>query len=283
MGSPLNKPYPILLNRWKLTLIVSLFIAFFLTVFQPFGLNLLRSEHKTLILLGYGLVTFLLLLFNLFLIPAIFKQSFKAENWKVWKQILWLMYIVLSISVGNYLYSVLVSIVSWAGFRGLLLFVLFTFPIALIPIVAITFITQNIYLKKHLKLSGEINDQINDRQEVEKDKQSIELSSGNQSFQFILSDIVFLESDGNYVNVNYLENGVIKSQLIRNTLKNVSEIIDSSYFFKCHRAFLVNLNKIEKVSGNSHGISIKMTAANQQIPVSRNNTKAFTQRLNAIK
>lgn len=283
MGSPLNKPYPILLNRWKLTLIVSLFIAFFLTVFQPFGLNLLRSEHKTLILLGYGMVTFLLLLFNLFLIPAIFKQSFKAENWKVWKQILWLMYIVLSISVGNYLYSVLVSIVSWAGFKGLLLFILFTFPVALIPIVAITFITQNIYLKKHLKLSGEINDQISDRQEVEKDKQSIELSSGNQSIQFILSDIVFLESDGNYVNVNYLENGELKSQLIRNTLKNLSEIIDSSHFFKCHRAFLVNLNKIEKVSGNSHGISIKMTATNQQIPVSRNNTKAFTQRLNAIK
>lgn len=283
MGSPLNKPYPILLNRWKLTLIVSLFIAFFLTVFQPFGLNLLRSEHKTLILLGYGLVTFLLLLFNLFLIPAIFKQSFKAENWKVWKQILWLMYIVLSISVGNYLYSVLVSIVYWAGFKGLLLFVLFTFPIALIPIIAITFITQNIYLKKNLKLSGEINDQISDRQEVEKDKQSIELSSGNQSIQFILSDIVFLESDGNYVNVNYLENGELKSQLIRNTLKNLSEIIDSSHFFKCHRAFLVNLNKIEKVSGNSHGISIKMTETNQQIPVSRNNTKAFTQRLNAIK
>ncbi len=156
-----------LLNRWRLTLIVSLFIAFFLTVFQPFGLNLLSSDNKTLILSGYGLVTFLLLLLNLFLIPTIFKQSFKAENWKVWKQILCLMYIVLSISAGNYLYSVLLSIVSWAGFKGLLLFVLLTFPIALIPIVAITFISQNVYLKKHLKLSGEINDQISNRYEAE--------------------------------------------------------------------------------------------------------------------
>jgi hypothetical protein len=271
-----KKPYPILLNRWKLTIYVSIFISFFLSVFQPFGLQFVEINNKTIILIGYGMVTLLILLFDLFLIPLLLKKSFRNENWTVWKQIIWLTFIVFTISIGNYSYSIIFSIFQWIGLRGFLIFILFTLPVALIPIVVITFITQNIYLKKNLKLSAQINDDIKGIATHNNNSELIRFKSGLQEYSFFLSSILLLESEGNYVQIYYIENEQIITQLIRNTLKNISAEIHKKELFKCHRAFMININHVEKVKGNSHGISVELKQIDKQIPVSRSNTKAFT-------
>ncbi len=273
----LNKPYPILLNKWKLTIYVSLFISFFLSVFQPFGLQFVKIDNKTIILIGYGMVTLLILLVDLFLIPLVFRKSFHEENWTVWKQIGWLTFIILTISIGNYVYSIIFSIFQWVGLRGFLIFILFTLPIAIIPIIVITFITQNIYLKRNLKLSAQINEGIKEKVSDNDNSVLISFKSGLQNYSFPFSSILFLESEGNYVQIYYIENEQIKTQLIRNTLKNISTEIHEKKLFKCHRAFMVNINNVEKVKGNSHGISITLKQISKQIPVSRSNTKAFTE------
>ena len=271
----LNKPYPILLNKWKLTLYVSIFISFFLSVFQPFGLQFVNIDNKTIVLIGYGIVTFSILLIDLFLIPLLFKKSFRNENWTVWKQIVWLTFMILTISIGNYVYSITFSIFQWVGLRGFLIFISFTFPIAIIPIIVITFITQNIYLKRNLKLSAQLNEGIKEKVSNKDNSVLIHFKSGLQNYSFPFSSILFLESEGNYVQIYYIENEQIKTQLIRNTLKNISTEILEKELFKCHRAFMVNINNVEKVKGNSHGISITLKQINKQIPVSRSNTKAF--------
>lgn len=282
MVNMLNKPYPILLNKWKLAIYVSLFISFFLSVFQPFGLQFLAIENKSIVLAGYGMVTFLILLVDLVIIPILLKEIFREENWTVWKQIVWLIFIVLTISIGNYGYSIIFKITHWVGLRGFFIFILFTVPIAIIPIIVITFITQNVYLKRNLKLSEQINDGIKEKPSDTINNKKINFNSGVQTYSFSLSEILFLESDGNYVEINYLENEQIKTQLIRNTLKNISVAIHATELFKCHRAFMVNLTNVEKVKGNSHGISIKMKYTEKEIPVSRSNTKAFTEQLKSI-
>jgi low affinity Fe/Cu permease len=277
----LNKHYPILLNRWKLTILVSIFISFFLSVFQPFGLQFVEIDYKTIVLIGYGVVTLLILLIDLFLIPLLLKKSFRNENWTVWKQIIWLTFIILTISIGNYVYSIVFSIFQWVGLRGFLIFILFTLPIAIIPITAITFITQNIYLKRNLKLSAQINEELKEKTTDNDSSELISFKSGLQEYSFPFSTILFLESEGNYVQVYYIKNKQIKTQLIRNTLKNISAEIHKKELFKCHRAFMININNVEEVKGNSHGISITLKQIDKQIPVSRSNTKAFTKLFNA--
>lgn len=279
----LHKPYPILLNKWKVIIYVSLFIAIFLSIFQPFGLQFVTIDNKTAVLLGYGLVTGLILIFDLIIIPYIFKTQFKEEKWTIGKQILLLLFIVFTISLGNYTYSILFSVSSWVGIRGLLIFILFTFPIAIIPIVGITFITQNIHLKKNLKLSAQINKEIEGNHPDENSTLPLIFTSGNQEYSYILSNIIFIESEGNYVQINYLDKGIVKTQLIRKTLKDINASNVERVLFKCHRAFMININHVEKVRGNSHGITITMAHVNKQIPVSRNNTKAFTELLNSTK
>jgi hypothetical protein len=279
----INKPYPILLNKWKLTIYVSIFISFFLSVFQPFGLQFVKIDNKTIILIGYGMVTLLILLVDLFLLPLFLKKSFRDENWTVWKQIVWLTFIILTLSIGNYVYSIIFSIFQWVGLRGFLIFILFTLPIAIIPIIVIAFITQNIYLKRNLKLSAQINESIKEKVSDSDNFVLISFKSGLQNYSFPLSSILFLESEGNYVQIYYIENEQIKTQLIRNTLKNISTEIHEKKLFKCHRAFMVNINNVEKVRGNSHGISITLNQIDKQIPVSRSNTKTFIELFNSTR
>jgi DNA-binding LytR/AlgR family response regulator len=44
---------------------------------------------------------------------------------------------------------------------------------------------------------------------------------------------------------------------------------------RVHRAFLVNLRKIESKKGNTLGYRLKLGGSDIEIPVSRNNTKNF--------
>jgi uncharacterized membrane protein YhdT len=278
----LNKPYPRSVSSWGIAIFVSAFIAVFLTVFQPFGLHSVNIAHKTLLIGGYGLVTFVMLLFNLFLLPQVFQRFFAEEKWAIWKQIVYLLIIVISISLANYVYSLTVLQFPWFGTAGLIRSVFFTFAIAIFPIVIITFVSQNLHLKNNLRLSARMNEKIAESALRGDPAEIIVLRSGTQKFKFHLNNIVFLESAGNYVEVNYIENEKLRKELVRNTLKRICAENPQETLFRCHRAFAVNIRRIGKVSGNSHGISLIMEKSEKQVPVSRSYTKAFTNLMSEI-
>ncbi len=274
----LNKPYPQAQNKWKSAISISLFISLFLYVFQPFGLQLLQHKHKSLVLLGYGLVTLMVLSFNMFMIPLIKPSVFEEEKWTIKKQIVWLVWIIFSISLLNYFYSIAFSVISWGGIYGLVMFLIFTVLIGVIPVVLITFIAQNSMLKKNMVLSQEINATI---QEQKPDKEDhITIESGKQNQTFNAEHILLVESEGNYVNISCVENEVVKKYLIRNTIKNIETLLkDRKSFFKCHRAFIINLSYVQNVNGNSQGFNLELQHHDNTIPVSRTYTKDFKMRM----
>ena len=90
----LKQPFPKSEYKWRITILISVFIALFLIVFEPFNINLFESNQKTFILAGYGVVTFIALVINLFLIEAIFPSFFDEKNWTLWKDFVWLIWII---------------------------------------------------------------------------------------------------------------------------------------------------------------------------------------------
>ncbi len=276
----LNTPFPQNLKRWKVIFFVSLFISLFLWLFQPFGLQTLDHEYKDLILIGYGLVTFVILIFNLILIPKVFYTFYQDENWTILKEILHLSWIIISIGIGNYFYSYVFSIIPWIGINGILVLILDTFFIAIIPITITIIIRQNVHLKQNIKHSHQINSHISDYLKEPANTKLI-LQSGNQQLHFNIDEIIFFESEGNYINIHYLENQILKSKLIRNTLKNIEERLSDKTFFKSHRAFIINTSFIEKVKGNSQGLSVQLINIEKEIPVSRSNIKEFKELMNS--
>ncbi|WP_170265019.1 LytR/AlgR family response regulator transcription factor [Salibacter halophilus] len=263
------------MKKWPMIIAISIFIGLFLMVFEPFGLQFIEMEYKALFLFGYGVVTFCFMVLNLIIIPKIFPRHFAEKNWTVKRHIIWLVIDVVMIAAGNYLYSVWVGFFSWAGIEGFLIFLGFTIPIGLFPAVITTFIQQNINLKRNLAGSDEINTSISHKKDHTETNSTLDLTAGNQTYSFHYEQIIFIESEGNYVKVHYRDGEEVKREMIRSTMKGVEDLISNEVLFRCHRAFIVNLDYVQKVEGNSQGFTLQLEFSNDQIPVSRSYTKPF--------
>jgi DNA-binding LytR/AlgR family response regulator len=68
----------------------------------------------------------------------------------------------------------------------------------------------------------------------------------------------------------------VATELKRISLKQFElQIADFPSFFRCHRAYLVNLAQIKNVSGNSQGYFLSFQDATEKVPVSRAQLASF--------
>ena len=269
--------YPLEENIWKIIIPISLFIGLFMLIFQPFGLDELQASNKYMILSGYGLVTFLVLVFNLLLIPSLFPVLFKEENWIVLKEIIFLLWILFTVGLGNLVYS------SWIfgfrlGFTNAILFQIYTLAIGFIPITALTLVKQNYLQRKNQENAVTITSSLHNRKAVAGADRLLQISSDNEKDTLTVNpdDVLFIRSEGNYITVSYLKNGRYARALLCNTMKYATDQLSPfTFFYQCHRSWIINLNRITGISGNSQGLRLRMEAYDEEIPVARNNASAF--------
>jgi hypothetical protein len=122
---------------------------------------------------------------------------------------------------------------------------------------------------------------ISERKKIQRQVEKYEADNLNKSIEFIsetntdnltllISEVVFIQSADNYVEIAYMNGDNLRKKLIRNTLKNIELFIKQySNFIRCHRTCIVNMHYIEKLHQDysSHWITIK--GSNEKIPVSR--------------
>ena len=278
----LNSPYPLPENKWKLILSISVFISFFLFVFQPFGLRLLDSGDKTLKIIGYGGVTFIVLLFNIYFLESVFPVYFSEKNWTVLKQIVWLLWILFTIGLANFFYShaIIPGIrLTWHNFLS---FQLFTLIVGSFPVIVATLVTHNIYLRRYAGLADRINMQgmggSDGAVDVSSNKLCIVNEAGNEELHFPAGELLFIESEGNYVTVHRKHGEKNEKTTIRNTLKNIrDQLAGFPCIIQCHRAFIVNCNHVVNVKGNAQGYRLKLVGDDDFVPVSRSFIDSFNQ------
>lgn len=94
--------------------------------------------------------------------------------------------------------------------------------------------------------------------------------STNESLNLTVSEVVFMRSSDNYVEIVYKETDSFKKKLIRNTLKNVeSQVRQYSIFIRCHRTCIINQHFIEKLHKNSGNQWLSIKGYDEKLPVSR--------------
>lgn len=277
----IRQPYPLFENRWRIILSISLFVSLFILIFQPFGISNYTGEFKPLFEAGYGIVTFIVLIIDLFLFPLFLDEWFDSQKWTVFKQMIWQVWILFSIGLGNFLYSSLFLRFT-DGLNAFLTFQFYTLVVGIIPILIITILHQNSLLSKNLKLAGEMNADLLSEELLSPDEKVRIMAENNKDkLEINLSDFSYLSSTGNYVQVYFLVNNELRNVLLRNTLKHIEEQVrQSPSIIKCHRAFLVNKDKIIRVKGNSQGLRLILKDTMEEIPVSRNYSKSLLDSLN---
>ena len=282
--SLLKQPYPLVLDhRRQVALAVGsgLFVALFLTVFQPFGLQQWTSPHKVPVLLGYGMVTTagtLFLELGVRQLPSVFAE----ERWTVGKHIAWVTFHLLTIGLGNTLYS------SWLGFIqfspvAFVQFLFITLAVGIFPVAAGTVLHYLRQVRQHVARAEAVNQALPDRRMEVSDRHSAGRPSAAAAFDVLelvaengkdrvrlpADALLFIESSDNYATLWVNENGKVRKELIRSSLGRLEDQIPYPYVRRCHRSYIVNLRNVQSVSGNAQGYKLHFAPLDEPVPVAR--------------
>ena len=93
--------------------------------------------------------------------------------------------------------------------------------------------------------------------------------------------ILYLESEENYVNIHYLDNGTKKKYQLRNSLKNVESLCEKAGFVRSHRRYIINPAHIKVLRKDKDGIMYAELDADdvRTIPVSKTYYKMLSDML----
>jgi len=275
MLSIFNQPTPLYANQKKYILryfLAGCFVAFFLIFFQPFGTNSANFPYKNLFLSGYGWITFLALVISFHLLPLLFKSFFKEEKWVLWKQMVLAIFAISLSFIGCYFYMQL-----WLHrpptLKGFFYFYRMVLPIALFPVLIFYLLDYIYQLKKNQQFAQNLNQHITPKTTVTttihfKDE------NGKADFSLPLDQLFFIKAANNYVEINYLEADKMRKHLLRNSIKNIDQQLDFPTVKRCHRSYLVNMDKVGKITGNAQGYKIHFPfSAEFVVPVSRSKGK----------
>jgi hypothetical protein len=97
-----------------------------------------------------------------------------------------------------------------------------------------------------------------------------------EELSFFPHELLYVESDGNYVIFHLADEHKIRTELIRNSLNEIElQLSGNHYFARVHRAFIVNVKNICSTKGNTLGYRLKFFGSDVEIPVSRQNVQSF--------
>jgi len=93
---------------------------------------------------------------------------------------------------------------------------------------------------------------------------------GELRITIMLENLLYIDSSDNYVTIHYLNKSKLSHFLIRNTLKWMDEnLTNDSQLVRCHRSYIVNLDKVKVIRKNKGGIIMELDIVNTpDIPVS---------------
>jgi LytTr DNA-binding domain len=282
------QPYPFQNNKKTAVIICTiagLIIFSIFCFFKPFGLENDTSGLYFKVGLLYGLVTFVVSAALTVSLPTLFPKVFEEKNWIVIKEIGFLLFIVSCIAIANVVATNVFYRLSFS-MAGLLSMLKYTFSFAIFPVLFSVLFKQQLLVKKYKTEANFIN-----QNRIKKDNLPIKVTSENEKAVFIGdnanekleidgSNFICAESEENYTTLYYLENESIKKTLFRVSLKkleNQNEKLPN--FYRCHKSFYVNLDKVNQLSGNAQGYKLHFEHLQFFIPVSRSLNAVIKQKI----
>ncbi len=90
-------------------------------------------------------------------------------------------------------------------------------------------------------------------------------------------NLLLIESADNYVCVWYLNNDTVKKAMVRNTMKRVAEQLGDGNIRRCHRSYMVNLDRVKVLRREKEGIFIEIGHDGvPDIPISKTYAESIT-------
>jgi hypothetical protein len=276
----LNYNYPqnyILRHPFTGTLIIAIFTFGFTSLYRPFNV------HPTKVLSFETTMAFYSFLSGIFIYLAV--KTMKAvkyfsdeKEWTIFREIISVLIILFFLGLAIYFLGFLIESEPSANRWKIPTFLNSLGSAFLIGIIPLLFFSAINYRYLFTPVVSYIEKNSEAGSEKLPPEELIRISSQlkKEDLSFYPSEFLYAESDGNYVMFYLIRDNNLKKEIIRNSINNIEQQLSQiPYFFRTHRAFIVNLKKVRSKQGNSLGYVIKLTGPDIKLPVSRNNTSNF--------
>ncbi|MFZ9047070.1 MAG: LytTR family DNA-binding domain-containing protein [Cyclobacteriaceae bacterium] len=240
-------------NKGKASLIVAIYSAIILFVFDPF--TFAEIDLKWL-----AILVAVLLLGTLSYVQLWISEGYERK----------LRLIIRSFS--DLIVSLVAGMLVWSIFaenQDYLIVYSSAFLVLPLPIIAfrvLLFFSNQ--LNEKIKVST-----ISETTEVEKEtKLQLANDAGKVLLSVAPSKIICFEANDNYVVTYYLSGeGELKKSMERISLKKIEEILEDldTSFYRVHKSYIVNPYFVEKISGRSQAYKLNISYIDSPIPVSR--------------
>lgn len=274
----LKQPYPfihfgkLLLRNTFLVFVIAFCFDFF---FEPY--NVYRPEHRwpyAIIVLAHathGSTQYLLY-------GLILNKLVSRDDWKLFKEFAFLGFLLISIGIGSFLIRDLIynNPGNWE-LRYLIEEIRNTLLTGSLILFFVTYINFRVLKTQHQVEAAKLPTQKNER-----DLTVIELKTplNSEKLAFKIDEFILARAEGNYVRFFIKNEAQTEEYLIRISLSNVANQLESfRQIVRTHRAFLYNINHLDKVEGNAQGYYLSTGSIDFQVPVSRSQLTSFDERI----
>jgi len=246
---------------------IGLGVFLFILFYQPFPLDDFDFNNRLIFIAGFAAIVFLIMI----IIRISFLLFFLNINPRTTLPVFiqgFLIFVLSSVAFAFYLYYV--------GKVPISFYIMLKVSLICLAVPIILWLYDFI---KHLKISNillseerkSLQKQITEYQDNYMNQPVVFTSdNGADTIKLMNSDVAFIRSADNYVEVVYLETDEFKRKLIRNTMKDIEQQIKAySNFIRCHRICIVNIHFIEKLNKSNDSYHISIRGYEEKLPVSR--------------
>ncbi|MFT4545643.1 MAG: hypothetical protein ACI9UR_000802 [Bacteroidia bacterium] len=247
---------------------VGVFVALFLFFIRPFGIEGSWADLATASA-GFGAVT---VVFG-WIFEAVTRYVLKIETqgpqWTLGKWMVLSIVLVVWIALGNYLFINWLSGWNALGYFNFIRIIGYTSLIGIFPVALSGLLVQMRAENENEKDAQSLDDKLHVPHSSEAKQIKITDSAGKELL-LNSEDIRYAEAMQNYVTVWFVEKGNLQKEVLRATVSSLEEQLADCPVIRCHRSYLVNVDAVEKVSGNAQGLRLKLSGITQdEVPVSR--------------
>ena len=273
-----KKPHPFIFSIYSV-IIPSILTFLIIVVLAPFRFQTFELGDRLLSALIIALLVALGIYLSVKLVEKSFPKAISEDQWTVGKEFLLVLLVV----------GIIVLLISFAFFLlqseevSFLVILLetasITLAISVLPVLISILYEQYRHQKEQLEKAALLTASLKAKNEAlaknQENEPSILIKADNNEIALQLKpkDLIYLKSDGNYVEVYFRATPQTQKKVIRNSLKAIENILPAEQFFRCHNSYIVNGNHIFRVEGNARNLSLHMIGVSEQIPVSRAKAK----------
>lgn len=264
---------------WQIVLVIYLMAQFYNSVIQPFDVYHPELRFGAFITeLIHSLIPVIVILYMALFLK---RSPGLTDNWTLKKELILFFVILLQVGVLDFLVRDLIydnpKNWSWHYLGEEVLNTLMGGMLIVTPIISVNL---NIQLLKNQERAEAISIKRDEKPKVQ-DSLNVFIRTplASESFQLDVGKLLFVNAEGNYLNLHFEDSPDLLKRMTLNSLEEVLK--DYDLIVRVHRSYLVNLHKVEKISGNAQGYKLKLKGTDHPVPVSRSYLEVFDQKMHA--